>query len=99
MNDDRDGYLDAFGVPVRIKGAAMVGIIDDDYLETELGRSSIASRAPALLLKTPDATEVALARGDVVSIWDVESSTWRDYQVTSIQANTDGFSQIRMIEP
>lgn len=98
MADDRDGYLDAFGVPVQVKGQPLVGILDEDYEGVELGaRPGIDSRAPFLLLKTPDVSDVSLARGDAVTVWDTETSTWTDYQASRLEPMTDGFTRVRLI--
>ena len=98
MADDRLGYLDAFGVPVRVKGQPYVGILEDDYEAVELGRVKVESNAPTLLFQKPDVADMALARGDTISVWDTETSSWLNYQATSIQPRTDGFTLVRMIE-
>lgn len=98
MADDRDGYLDAFGVPVQVKGFPAVGILDEDFEAVELGsRPGIESRAPVLLLTNRDVSRLELARGDAVSVWDTETSIWTDYQASRLEPMTDGFTRVRLI--
>ena len=95
MPDDRDGYLDAFGVPVLIAGEPYVGILDDDYQASEVG---IATNALQLVLKTPDVTASGLTRGDPLQVWDVETSAWLDYVARTPEPRTDGFTAVPLSE-
>lgn len=95
---DLPGYLDAFGVPVRVKGVEYLGILDDEYEQIELGRVRIASNSPMILFAKSQIAMMQLELDDELEIFDELEESWSRYVVRSIQPRTDGFSMVRAIE-
>lgn len=100
MSDDLAGFLDAFGAPVRVKGAAYDGILDDDYQQVELGeRVRAGSNRAVVMFTDADVRRMSLARGDTVELWNEVTQTFVSYKAGPIEKpRTDGFVHVQLIE-
>jgi hypothetical protein len=92
------GYLDAFGVAVRIKGQPYRAIFDDDFQSAEFGNVRISSNAPDLLMTKADVRRASLSRDDTLQVYDDELEAWVTYIAKSFEPRTDGFTSIKCIE-
>lgn len=87
-DDDRLTYLEAFGVPVRIRGQLMQAVFDNDYLGAQAGDLEIESRVPMITCLTSDVERLVIVKDDQVDGLD------KPYRVDHHEPDGTGMSRL-----
>ena len=96
---DIAGYLAAFGQPVRVKGRELLGIVENEYEQINLGeRIRISSNAPYLTLEARVVDDLGIALNDVAVIPNHKDADV-SYIIKEIQPDSfHEFTRLRLIE-
>lgn len=91
---DRRGFLKAFGTELRINGIEELGIVRNEFEETQIGRVRISTNTPELDMLPEDIERIGLVEESVIWFNDI------GYIAKVFTPDNDAnFTTIRLIEP
>lgn len=93
FDEDLDGYLEAFGVDVLVKGFSTLGIFRNEPQLSEFGSIRISGNSPLLTMRASDVTELELVVDDPVVIGET-SYIAKEFQPDGL----DALVTVRLIE-